>query len=464
MNNELMHDELREEILSKIESKDMNGLKALVKDINEVEILDLMEELSNENQAIVFRLLSKDNALFVFERLDVNDQQQLISSFTDEAAIEMITELEPDDRVRLFDELPAAFVKKMLSAISPKEREMTNLLMGYQDETAGHIMTPEYVHLHKDMTAAEALEKIKIDAVEKETIYTIYITDSTRKLEGVISLRDLLIANPADKIENIMQNIAATVSTDTNQEEVARLLQRLSWLAVPVVDKENRLVGIVTIDDAVDILEEEATEYIYEQAGIVDTSGGEGSSEILIKGSLLKKWRIRLPFLMITLVAGLLSGVIIGGFQDTLESIAVVAVFMPLIMDMGGNIGTQSSTIFVRGVVLGHIDVKRFYRHFFKEIMTGMSIGLLIGSIAGTIAAVWGSIAMDVPQLGLAVGLALVFTMTLASLMGFLVPYILMKLKADLAAGSAPLITSVKDFSGLIIYFLLVSTFLRHML
>jgi len=448
-----------EQILACLKEKDMQTLKTLLTEAEPVEILNIFYDLSEKDQVIVFRLLSKDDALFVFEELETEDQQNLMRSFTDAQAIELVNELAPDDRVRLLDELPATVAKKLMASLSANEREMTNLLMGYEAQTAGRIMTPEYVRISKDLTAAQALEKVKINAVEKETIYTIYITDSKRKLEGVLSLRDLLIAKPDDKIESIMEEISITVSTDTDQEEVARLLQRLDWLAIPVVDKENLLVGIVTIDDAVDILEDEATEDMLTQAGLV--AGKEANrSEALINGNLWTIWKVRLPFLIITLAAGILSATVIGNFEDVLESVAAVAFFMPMIMDMGGTVGTQSSTVFARGVVLGHINTKAFAKHFIKEIGVGFSIGVIAGTAAGIIAAVW----QNEPMLGLSVGLAIVSTVTLASSLGFLVPFALLKLNVDQAAGSSPIITSLKDISGLVIYFVFASIFLGHLM
>jgi len=383
----------------------------------------------------------------------------LMRSFTDAQAIELVNEMPPDDRVKLLDELPATVAKKLLAALSPKEREMTNLLMGYKEQTAGRIMTPEYVRISKELTAAEALAKIKTFAVEKETIYTIYITSARRKLEGVLSLRDLLIADSDAKIESIMEKISITVSTDTDQEEVARTLQRLDWLAIPVVDKEGLLVGIVTIDDAIDILEDEATEDMLTQAGLL--AGKETNrSEALINGNLWTIWKVRLPFLIITLGAGILSGSVISNFEDVLESVAAVAFFIPMIMDMGGTVGTQSSTVFARGVVLGHINLHGFLKHFAKEVCVGFSIGAIAGTAAGIIAAVW----QGEPRLGMAVGLAITATVTLASSLGFLVPFALLKLNVDQAAGSSPIITSLKDISGLIIYFIFASIFLGHLM
>ena len=450
---------LLENILTSLKEKDMETLKILLASAEEVEILNIFHELAPNEQVIVFRLLAKDAALSIFEELDTDEQHNLLRSFTDAQAIEMVNELAPDDRVKLLDELPATVAKKILASLSPSEREMTNLLMGYEAQTAGRIMTPEYVRLRKELTAAEALERVKRDAVEKETIYTIYITDDARTLEGVLSLRDLLIAEPTAKLADIMERISVTVSTDTDQEEVARILQKLDWLAVPVVDKENRLVGIVTVDDAMDILEDEATEDILTSGGIF-ASKESNRSEILIRGSIFAIWKVRLPFLFITICGGLLAAVVLDGFEEILESALVVAFFIPLIMDMGGSVGTQSSTAFARGVVLGHINMSKFFRHFMKEIGIGFSIGIIAGIIVGAIAIIWQGDTM----LGIAVGLSLSLTVTLASTLGFLVPFVLMKFNFDQAAGAAPIITSVKDISGILIYFTSASIFLRHML
>ena len=456
-----MSDMLQERILSYIESKDMENLKILLADAEDKEILYAFHDISSEEQVIVFRLLAKDCALSIFDQLDTDEQQNLLRSFAGERVTEFVNELAPDDRVRLLEELPATVAEKLIKALSPKEREITNILMGYEPETAGRIMTTEYISLRKDLTVEQALAKVRRQAKDKETIYTLYVTDDCKKLEGVLSLKELLIADGDSTIEDIMSKKVIKVCTGTDQEEVARILQELDLLAMPVVDKQELLIGIVTIDDAVDILEEEATEDIYDQAGLVDITGNEANrSEVLVNGKLLDIWKVRLPFLLITLIAGIFSGLVINEFEQVLESIAVVAIFIPLIMDMGGNVGTQSSTLFVRGVVLGHIQIKNFIKHFLKEIGIGLSMGVLIGISAGIIATVW----QGMPMLGLAVGLALLVTMTLAALLGFLVPYVLIKFNVDQAAGSAPIITSIKDIAGLIIYFMFVSFFLGNMM
>ncbi|MCA9747293.1 MAG: magnesium transporter, partial [Lactococcus sp.] len=252
-----------------------------------------------------------------------------------------------------------------------------------------------------------------------------------------------------------------SVKTSEDQEKVAQKVKELDLLALAVVDDTNKLVGIVTFDDAMEILEEEATEDILNQAGLSDLKDTEEDrSKLLINGKLNKILAVRLPFLLATLLLSMLSGLVIENFEQTLESIAMVAIFIPLIMGMGGNIGTQSSTVFTRGLVLGHIEIENFLEHFFKELRVGLTIGALMGIMAGLMATIW----LGFPMLGLAVGLALFATMTVASLLGFLVPFILIKLKIDQAAGSAPIITTIKDLVALLIYFTCISLFLGHLI
>ena len=451
----------KKSIWAYLKDKDMDALKKLLNSAEELEILEAINDLSADEQVVIYRLLNKDKALAVFEQLDIRLQQELISSFTEEKAIEMVEELAPDDRVRLLDELPATVAKKLLESLSPEERQVTNVLLGYEAETAGRIMTTEYVRLSREMTVAEAMSKIKISAKDKETIYTLYITDEVRTLEGVISLRELLVAESDEKIEDLMQKKVIKVSIDTDQEEVARLLQELDLLAIPVVDKEKRLVGIITVDDAMDILEDEATEDMFDSAGIADIKNQESNrSEILVFGSLWQIWKMRLPFLIFTLIGGIFAGMVIDGFEETLESVAIVAVFIPIIMDMGGNVGTQSATVFTRGLLLGHIKMKDVKKNLFKEIFVGVTMGGLVGLVTGLIAYFW----YGIPGLGIAVGLALAFTTSIAAGLGFFVPYLLVKFNIDQASGTGPIITSIKDITGLLVYFYLVTVFLGHLL
>ena len=406
----------------------------------------------------------------MFEHLETSDQEKLIGSLTDERAVEIIGGLDPDDRVRLLDELPTEVTKKMLAALPSEERAKTNLLMGYEAETAGRLMNPNFVRLKASLTVTEALDKVRRKAFE--TIYILYVTDDRGKLEGVLSLRDLLLADPASIIRNLMVKEVIKVSTSTDQEEVARLLQRRDLLAVPVVDNNECIVGIITVDDAMDILEQEATEDILNKAGLAKGRGEIRRSENMIKGSLRSVWRVRLPFLVITLVGGLLAGSVLGFFEDTLEAILIAAMFIPVVMDMGGNVGVQSSTIFQRGALLGHITDKKMKKHILRETSIGLSMGIIVGIVCGIVAFGFASIGFigegmtsaDSALLGLAVGLSLIVVMTLAATIGFVIPYVLMKNDIDQAAATDPIITSIKDITGLIAYFGLVTIFLSHLL
>ena len=459
--NDTANQETQLTILNYLEQKKLEELKEYLATIEKVELIQLFVTLPSNKQVIVFRLLSKEKALEIFETFEPAVQQHLLRSFTDEGVIDFVNEMAPDDRVRLFYELPASVTKKLLAELSEEERTTTNLLMGYEQETAGRIMTTEFISIKKEMTVEEALHKIRRLAKEMETIYILYVTDMAKKIEGVLSLKDLVIAEGNQLIEEIMIKHVAYVTTDTDQEETAHLLQELDLIAIPVVDKEKRLVGIVTVDDAIDVLEQETTEDIFNAAGLADVASVEADrSTVLINGSLWQIWKVRLPFLAITLVAGMLAGLVIDEFEQTLESVAAVAIFIPLIMDMGGNVGTQSSTVFVRGLSLGHIDLNTFVKHFLKETGIGLSLGVVVGIVSGIVASVW----QGIPLLGVAVGISLVFAMTLAAALGFLIPFILLKLNIDQAAGSAPIITSIKDIAGLFIYFVSVNVFLGYLL
>jgi magnesium transporter len=337
--------------------------------------------------------------------------------------------------------------------------------MGYDPETAGRIMTTKFITLRREMTVEVALAKIRRQAKEKETIYSLYVTDDGKKLLGTLTLEKLILSEPNELIGDIMNDTIIKVSTGTEQEEVAKAVKTFDLLAIPVVDNEDRIVGIVTVDDIIDIVEEEATEYIFDQAGLADFTGKESSrSEILVSGSIWKIWKIRLPFLFITLAFGIVSGFVMSRFEEALASVVAVMFFIPVIMDIGGSVGTQSSTVFARGSALGHIQIKNFGRHLTKEVLVGVSIGLVAGIIGGLVTLTWQTMAQfeGANMLALSVGIAIFATSTLASFLGFLIPWILVKLNADQAAGAAPIITSIKDIAGLLIYFTIVTLLMNQ--
>ncbi len=441
--------------------ENMEALKKLLNEEDLVDLVQLMNDLDPELRVICFRLLNKDLALEVFERLDLEMQENLIISFAETEASDTFKNLAPDDRVRLLDELPARVAKKLLSQLDREKRAETSELLGYETGTAGRIMSPEYIRLRQGTKVSEAIDKLRTLKESRENIYNIYVTDNTRILQGVLALDDLVLADPDEKVENLMKEDPIKVTTDQDREDVARLLHEQDKFNLPVVDKENRLVGVVTADDAAEIMEEETTEDIFEMAGVKSLKADEAvRSRTMIEGSLVEIWKVRIPFLLIALAGGMMAGVVIDGFEETLEAIAAVAVFIPVIMDMGGNVGTQSSTIFARGLVLGQINVRRFFNYFLKELSVGVTMGSILGVLAGIIAHFW----QGIPRFGLTVGIALALTVTIASSLGFVIPYILYKLDFDQAAGSDPIITTLKDITGLIIYFSLVQLFMSQML
>lgn len=444
-----------------IKKKEFKKLQVILKDLQRHELKEIFKHLKQDEQVIFFEVLSEDKAVALFKILGTQQQKNLLDALQPPMVQTFLNQLSSDDRVRLFDRLPERRVKSLLGVLTPDNRSETLHLQAYVPETAGRIMTTEFVTLTEDMTQEEALAKVTEEATRKENIYILFIIDEKLKLTGFVTLHQLLMMAPTAVINEHMSRQPISVKTSEEQEKVAQKVKELDLLALAVVDDTNKLVGIVTFDDAMEILEEEATEDILNQAGLSDLKDTEEDrSKLLINGKLNKILAVRLPFLLATLLLSMLSGLVIENFEQTLESIAMVAIFIPLIMGMGGNIGTQSSTVFTRGLVLGHIEIENFLEHFFKELRVGLTIGALMGIMAGLMATIW----LGFPMLGLAVGLALFATMTVASLLGFLVPFILIKLKIDQAAGSAPIITTIKDLVALLIYFTCISLFLGHLI
>ncbi len=288
------------------------------------------------------------------------------------------------------------------------------------------------------------------------------MTDETRHLLGVLPLSALLLENQETLISELLKGeTPISVRTHEDQEVAARLLQQMDALELPVLDREDRLIGVLSVDDAMDVIREEVTDDMYDKAGLIDLTRRESDrSFALLNGSFLHVLGVRVPFLLITLAGGMLAGAVIDAFEETLEAVVATAIFIPVIMDMGGNVGTQSSTIFTRGMVLGQIQMGRFFRQWLREVTHGAGMGIILGALGGLIAALW----QGMPELGVAVGISLALTITIGIALGFLVPWILMRFGFDQAAGADPIITTVKDMSGLVIYFASVSYFLPQVI
>jgi magnesium transporter len=446
-----LRDLVRSQLQLMLEQNNLEGAKALLIPVQPVDIAEAIEGLPESMQALAFRLLSKTEAIDVYEHLDYTVQQSLIEEFKRQEVLDIVDKMSPDDRARLFDELPATVVSRIIAQLSSEERQATNLLLGYEEDTAGRIMTPEYIALKETLTVAETIEKIRTQARASELIYYLYVTDASRHLTGIVSLRDLVLHSPEETLVQFMTRDVIYAKTDMDQEEIARLIQRYDFLALPVVDRELRLVGIVTVDDVIDILEREATEDIYALGGV------QAEGDNYFQTNLFTVARRRVVWLLILLVTNSVTGSIIGSQADLLAEFTVLAAFIPLLTGTGGNIGTQSSTVVIRGLNTGGMSDLGAEKVIFREALAG----LLLGLILGVLATIW---AYFLPQtqhnliVASSVGASLVAISVLASVSGSALPFFFRSLGLDPALMSAPFISTAVDVIGVLIYFNIVRT------
>ena len=443
---------VRSQLQALLEQGELQGAKAILVPVQPADIADAIEGLPEAMQALAFRLLSKAEAIEVYEYLDSSVQQALIEEFKRQDVLDIVDKMSPDDRARLFDELPAKVVSRLLEQLSPVERQATAQLLGYEAGTAGRIMTPEYISLKEGFTVAEALERIRRLAHVTEMVYYLYITDSARRLTGTLSLRELVTAQPEQTIGEIMTREAAFVHTDTDQEEVARAIQRYDFLAMPVVDREQRLVGIVTVDDVIDILEQETTEDIYALGGGVQSRG-----ENYFQTDLLTVARKRVVWLFVLLLTNSVTGTIIKGQEDILEKVVSLAAFIPLLVGTGGNVGAQSSTVVIRGMNTDEIRGMSPLQVILRE----GTAGALLGSMLGVVATGWAFILQGNLAVAIAVGVSLLVISILASVSGSTLPFLFRMMRLDPALMSAPFITTAVDVLGVLIYFNLARLILQ---
>ncbi len=443
--------ELRELVAGQLklflEQNNLEGIKTLLQPVHPADIAEAIERLPEGLQLIAFRLLSKDVAISVYEHLEPSCQQSLIEQFKRQEVIDIVGQMSPDDRARLFDELPASVVSRILEQLSPEERQATNLLLGYEEGTAGRIMTPEYVAVKQNLTVEDTIERLHTLAGRTELVYYIYVTDDSRHLMGVVSLRDLVIHQPEETLEQIMTRDVIYVKTDTSQEEVAHLIQRYDLLAIPVVDRELRLVGIVTVDDVIDILEQEATEEIYALGAV---PAGDGYN--YFRQGLFTIARRRLTWLLVLLFTNTLTGSIIGSQEAVISKVTVLAAFIPLLIGTGGNIGTQSSTVVIRGLTTGQLEKLGAVRVILREGVAGVLLGIMLAVLTS----IWAYFLPHTrrnPIVAAAVGLSLLAISVISTVAGSFLPFFFRRLGLDPALMSAPFITTIVDVLGVLIYF-----------
>jgi magnesium transporter len=439
---------VRNQLQMLLEQGNLQGAKALLVPVQPVDIAEAIEGLPAAMQAIAFRLLSKDEAIEVYEYLDSSVQQSLIEVFKRQEVLDIVDKMSPDDRARLFDELPAKVVRRLVEQLSPEQRAATAQLLGYEADTAGRLMTPEYISFQEALTVSETLERIRSLANASEVIYYLYVTDAARHLRGIVSLRDLVTSQPSQVLGEIMTRDVIYVDTDTDQEEVARLIQRYDFLAVPVVDREQRLVGIVTVDDVLDILERETTEDIYALGGGVE-SGGDNYFQI----NLFSVARKRVVWLFVLLLTNTVTGTIIRSQEAILQQVVTLAAFIPLLTGTGGNVGAQSSTVVIRGLNTEEIRDLGVFQVVFREALAGA----ILGTILGTVATGWAYLLQGNFMVACSVGVSLVAIAILASVAGSALPFLFRAIGFDPALMSAPFITTVVDVLGVLIYFNIAS-------
>ncbi|MBD2092263.1 magnesium transporter [Microcoleus sp. FACHB-1515] len=434
------------------EIDDLNRLKSELNQLPAVDVGDYIEELPPERQAIAFRLLNKTQARDVFEYLPPDLQESLISSLHAAQVRQVVEAMRPDARAELFDELPARVVRRLLDQLSAEERQATATILGYAEGTAGRVMTTEYVRLREGLTVGEALSKIRQTDQDKETVYYAYVTDDYRKLVRVVSLRQLLFSIPTAYIRDIASDRVIRARTETPQEEVARLMQRYDLIAVPVVDREDRLVGIITIDDVIDILEEEATEDIQKLAGV---SGGDEAALSPPHVTIQK----RLPWLLgnIGLYVGAASA--IAPFQGVISLVPVLAVIMPILSNTSGNVGIQALSVTVRGLGVGEVTPKDTLKILRKEILAGLGTAAALGLALAILSLIWSP--PNERWVAIVAGSVMMINVVVAATIGTLLPMGLKRINLDPALISGPLLTTTLDAVGFLTFLSLVSIALQ---
>lgn len=441
-----------ETIQELLQTQQYTRLRQLLVDLNDADIAACMEELPEQSMVKAFRILPKDLAADIFSYLDVELQQTVITSLTEREAASIIDNLMADDAVDLLEEMPANVVKRLLESASAETRRDINHLLRYPEDSAGSIMTVEYVDLKESLTVEGAIERIRTVGLDSETINICYVLDAQRKLLGTVALRYLLLSQPDETIGDIMHENVVSVHTLADQEEVARQFQKYGFTAMPVVDNENRLVGIITVDDIVDVIEEEATEDMEKMAALVP------SDKPYMRTSAWETYKKRIPWLLLLMVSATFTGSIITSFEDALSVYVALTAFIPMLMDTGGNAGGQASVTIIRGLSLGEIEYRDVPRILWKELRTAILCG-------GTLAAANFAKLMLFDRVGLAVALVVCLTLVLAVIMAMLVGCLLpmgaKRLGFDPAVMASPFITTIVDALSLLVYFQIATLVLK---
>ena len=459
MDYEAILDKKTDELTELLDKRDMKALQKRMEELNEFDVAEFLSEIDDTRMPMVFRLLSKETAAEVFANFEAPEQERIINSITDSELAGIVEELYVDDAVDMMEEMPANVVKRVMRTAKPATRNLINQYLNYPENSAGSIMTSEYVDLKKYMNVKESIARIRRIGEDKETIYVCFVISADRKLEGIVTVKDLLLSDDDTIIEDLMDTNVIYASTTDDQEEVSEMISNYDLIAIPVVDKEGCLVGIVTVDDIIDVMEQETTEDIEKMAGITP------SDKPYSRTSVVDIWKNRIPWLMFLMLSATFTGMIVTHFEDALATQVALASFMPMLMGTGGNSGSQSSTAIIRSLSLGDTSPSDALRVIWKELrvafLCGVSLAaanfikmllvdrLLLGNTAVTM------------SVAATVCCTIVFVVMFAKVVGSLLPMIAEKIGVDPAVMASPLISTITDAVSLLIYFSIAKMFLH---
>lgn len=438
-----------DQIIKFLEERNFKELKEELENLHPVDLVDAMEELDKKQRMLVFRLLSKEEAAEVFTDMNSDMREELLEALTDSELKEIMDEMYVDDTVDVLEEMPANVVDRLLMATDEETRKQINTLLQYPEDSAGSIMNIEYISLRKEMTVADAILKIRQVGINRETIYTCYVTEK-RKLIGVVDVKDLLTAGESRLIEEIMDENVIYARTLDDQEQVANQINKYGLVAIPILDHEDCMVGIVTVDDAMLVLQDETTEDISIMAGV---SPNEDS---YFGTSVFQHAKNRSLWLMLLMLSATVTGEILGHYEDAMAVMPVLITFIPMLMGTGGNCGSQSSTLVIRGLAVGEIEFKDIFRMLFKEIRVAVVVGLMLAVVNGL--RIYIMYDQNVMLAG-ALGLTMIAVVSMAKCIGCILPLLAKKLGLDPAIMAAPLITTILDTCTILVYFNIVTAF-----
>lgn len=433
-----------ESIKELLENKQYTSLRQALTELNDADVAVILENLDEEDRLKIFRILPKSMAADVFSYLELENQQRIITSLAEKEAAGIINNLMADDATDLLEEMPANIVKKLLANATPEVRRDINHLLQYPEDSAGSIMTVEFLDLKEHLTVQEAIERIRKQGVDSETINICYVLDQSRMLIGTVALRYLLLSEPDAIIGEIMHENVISVNTLMDQEEVARQFQKYDFTAMPVVDNENRLVGIITVDDIVDILQEEATEDIEKMAAITP------SDKPYLRTGIWETWKNRIPWLLLLMLSATFTGSIIAYFEGALSSCVILTAYMPMLMGAGGNAGSQSSVAIIRSLSLNEVRFKDWFRVLWKESGVAILCGITLAIASFAKLMIFDHLTLAV---ALVVSVSLALTVLIAKIVGCMLPLLAKKIGFDPAVMASPFITTIVDALSLLIYF-----------